>query len=277
MPPDIDLTRGGYGGDIVEEMFKPFTAQYMDYWWHFREVLRPGQERGNPHWHRIDGNSLTDDDWKPLIALSMTNYAVYTGLAEALGFFEQMRNELYRTTFTGWRVFEVRRAWKAMYSSLYSSFTALSNVICMVVGKKPIFKNAAGNRNYDPGDAKGVVQTIPAILTPFGDCQQRLEIRNQLDHYWLIWHGIEQGQFFIDRNFSQKAHLVIDPANDAQVDLDAYKKAQDDLINCASNFNLIYKEMAITGGYLDAYFAHNGWYVEYSDYGKPHNQMRPKP
>lgn len=125
----------------------------------------------------------------------MTNYAVYTGLVEAVGFYEQLRNELYRTTFASWRVFEVRRAWKAMYSSLYSSFTALSNVICMVVGKKPIFKNTAGNRNYDPGDAKGVVQAIPAILTPFGDCQQRLEIRNQLDHYWLIWHSIEQGPF----------------------------------------------------------------------------------
>lgn len=277
MPPDIDLAKGGYGGDIVEEMFKPFTAQYMDYWWHFREVLRPGQEKKNPHWHRVDNNPLTDDDWKPLIALSMTNYAVYTGIAEALGFFEQMMTELRRTTFDGWRLFEVRRSWKAMYSSLYSSFTALSNIICMVVGKKPVFKNASGSRNYDPGDAKGIVETIPIILDPFEACQQRLEIRNQLDHYWLIWHHIAQGQFLIDRNFTRKTHLVLDPHKDAQVDLDAYQKARDDLIGCASDFNLIYKEMAVEGGYLDAYFKYNGWYVEYSDYGPPHNHKRPQP
>jgi len=278
MPPDIDLTRGGYGGDDIEEGFKWFTGEHMEYWWHFREVLRPEQQKSDKkHWHRLDGHSLTDDDWKTLIALSMTNYAVYTGISEALAFFEQMSNELYRTTFNASRVFEVRRAWKAMYSSLYGSFTALSNVICMVVGKKTVFKNAAGNRNYDPGDAKEVVQAIPAILKPFGDCQQRLEIRNQLDHYWLIWHGIEQGQFFIDRNFSQKAHLVIDPANDAQVDLDAYEKARYDLTSCASKFNLIYKEMAITGGSLDAYFTHNGWYIDYSEFGEPHNGKRPSP
>jgi hypothetical protein len=245
-------------------------------------VLRSGQKKGHPYWLRCDGNSLTDNDWEQLIALSMTNYAVYTGLAEAVSFREQMRNELDRTTFDGWRVFEVRRAWKAMYSSLYSSFTALSNVICIVVGKQPVFKsknvkNSNSKRNYDPGDAKSAVQTIPAVLTPFEDCQNRLEIRNQLDHYWLIWHCIEQGQFVIDRNFTRKAHLVIDPAKEAHVDLDAFAKATEDLFTCASNFNRIYKEMAISGGYLDAYLDHHGWYVDYSDFGKPHNGKRPVP
>ena len=277
MTTDIDLTKGGYGGDVVEEMFKPFTAQYMEYYWHFREVLIPKQQKGDTQWRRLDGKPLTDDDWKPLIALSMTNYAVYTGMAEALGFYEQMTDELHRTTFEGWRVFEVRRAWKAMYSSLYSSFTALSNVICMVVGRKPVFKNVSGTRNYDPGDANEILKPFPAMLAPFQDSQQRLEIRNQLDHYWLIWHKIVQGQFLIDSNFTQKAHLVIDPKKDAKVDLDAYQKAHDDLLACATNFNLIYKELAITDGHLDTYIEHNKWRIDYSDYGTPHDHERPLP
>ena len=278
MPPDIDLTRGGYGGDDIEEGFKWFTGEHMEYWWHFREVLRPEQQKSDKkHWHRLDGHSLTDDDWKTLIALSMTNYAVYTGISEALAFFEQMSNELYRTTFNASRVFEVRRAWKAMYSSLYGSFTALSNVICMVIGKKTVFKNGLSNRNYDPGDAKSILKAMPSILTPFQDCQHRLEIRNQLDHYWIIWHNIGQGQFYIDGNFTRKAHLVIDPDKEVKINVDAFKKAHDDLMSCAINFNLIYKEMAVTDGYLDRYFEHNKLYVEYSDYGLPHNMKRPQP
>jgi hypothetical protein len=274
---DIDFSKGGYGGDDIEEMFKPFTTRYMEYWWHFREVLRPGQEQGNPHWSRMGGTPLSDEDWRELIGLSMTNYAVYTGMAEAVSFLEQMRFELIRTTHAAGRLFEVRRTWKAFYSSLYGSFTALSNVICMVIGQKKLFKNTSGTRNYDPGDAHSVLQGIPALETAFGNCLARLEIRNQLDHYWIIWHGVAQGRFVIDRNFTRKAYLVIDPRNEAIVDLDALQKAADDLLGCAIDFNTLFEAMAVSGGYLDQYLAANKWHINYLDYGVPHNGKRPVP
>ena len=156
MNQTVDFTKGGYRADVVEETFRDFTVSYMPFWWHFREVLR-ASDRAASHWQQANGAVLPDNDQRELVALSLLNYAVYTGMAEALAFLEQMGFELARTTLPPWRLFEVRRFWKAMYSSLYTSFNALCNIVYVVVGQRPTVKQTAiGVWNYTPKDAVNI-------------------------------------------------------------------------------------------------------------------------
>ncbi len=92
MSGDVDFTRGGYGGDHFEESFKYFTAQHMEYWWQFREVLIASDRKKNVHCTYKNGDPLSDDDLREFIALSLTNYAVYVSITETLIFWNETRN-----------------------------------------------------------------------------------------------------------------------------------------------------------------------------------------
>jgi hypothetical protein len=276
MNPSIDFTRGGYKGDVVEETFKPFSASYMPFWWYFREVLR-ACDRASPHWKKSDGTDLSDDEQRELVALSLLNYAVYMGIAEAVASFEQMKGQLSRTMLPGWRLFEVRRLWKAMYSSLYTSFNALCNIICVVVGQKPPVKKKRGRAwNYTPTDALKLVNDrgIKELAEPLGRCKDGLEIRDHLDHYWTIWHNIIQGQFLLDENF-KKGYVPLHPKTEVSLHLDAQKLAHKHIVESAKDFNLIYRELSVEDGFLDQYLSAKGWRIDYSDY-PPHNGQRPR-
>jgi len=276
MNAGIDFTKGGYKGDPLEEAFKPFSASYMPYWWYFREVLRASHS-ASPHWKKSDDTPLSDDEQRELIALSLLNYAVYTGMAEAIASFEQMGSELSRTMPSDWRVIEVRRLWKAMYSSLYTSFNALCNIVCVVVGQKPPVTKKQGQAwNYSPKKARNIVdgRGIKELTELIDQCLKRLEIRNHLDHYWTIWHSIAQGQFLLDENF-EKGYVPVHPEAEVSPKVDAYKLAYKHIIESAKDFNLIYRELSAEDGFLDQYLSAKGWKIDYSDYGPPHNGQRP--
>ncbi len=200
-------------------------------------------------------------------------------MADALAFFQQMQFELSRITLPGSRVFEVRRNWKAMYSSLNSSFNALANIICVVVGQKsPFGKDPAKPWNYTPKDALNLTQGrgLKQLAEAISRCIKRMEIRDHLDHYWVIWHAINQGQFLLDDKF-QKGYVPIHPESEVSPRIDALKRAADDINGLAQDFNSIYQELATDRGFLDKYLAAKGWRIDYSDYGSPHNGKRPQP
>jgi len=282
MPPDIDLTRGGYGGDIVEKMFKPFTAQYMDYWWHFREVLRTSDRKSTAHWRMKDGSAMSDGDHRKLIAVSQLNYAVYTGIAEALSFYDDLR-----LNAANGNIFYTRRAWKSLYSSLYGSFNAFCNLVYVVVfNESPFGTDPAKPWNQTPTTLLKRADKDPqiTIANVIKACQSRLSIRDHLDHWWAIWTGFIQDSqtgrldFKLDHNF-KKGYILLEA--ELEVDwskaFDAVQRAIGDIKGCADGFNSIYKEMARTGGALDKYLTDNGWYIDYSDFGYPHNGERPSP
>lgn len=282
MARDIDLTRGGYGGDVIEEDFKWFTSQHMEYWWHFREVLRAADRKSTARWKMIDGSLLPDDDHRTLIAVSLLNYAVYTGMAEAMSFFDDLRLNVSHGNLP-----YTRRAWKGLYSSLYGSFNAFCNLVFVVVfNKSPFGVDPVNPWNQTPTTVLKQVEkdqktTIADVIRA---CQSRLIIRDHLDHWWAIWTGFIQDKqtgrigFKLDHNF-KKGYILLEA--EQEVDwakaIDAVQRAIDDIAGCADDFNRIYKEMAVMDGYLDNYLINNGWCIDYSDFGEPHNRKRPRP
>jgi hypothetical protein len=278
MNANVDLAKGGYQGDPIEEMFKTFTSSHLSFWWHFREVLR-ASHAASPNWKRSDSTALLDGEQRELIALSLLNYAVYTGIGEAIAFFDQMQNELNSAIPANKRIFEVRRLWKARYSSLYSSFNALCNIVCIVVGQKSPFGNDPRRVwNHTPKNACDLVngRDFKALSDPVARCRGRLEIRDHLDHYWVIWHSISQGRFLFDDNFT-KGYVPIHPATEVSITIDARKRAHDDVEDTSDDFNLIYRELVVTGGFFDKYLQAKDWKIDYLDYGPPHNGQRPLP
>jgi hypothetical protein len=274
----IDFSKGGYQGDVVEETYKRFTATNMPFWWHFREVLKVNQEV-SASWKKLDDSALSDDEQRELIALSLLNYAVYTGIAESIASFEQMKCSLAQNMPHAWRVFEVRRPWKAMYSSLYSALNALSNITCVVVGQKSAFGERPGIVwNFTPKNALDLVngKGLNKIAEPLDRCRKRLEIRDHLDHYWVIWVAMEQGKFMMDGDF-EKGRVPLRPGTEIKFTIDAQRLAHDHLVESAKDFNLVYQELAMAGGFLDQYLNAKGWKVDYSTYGPPHNGQRPRP
>jgi len=282
MPPDIDLTRGGYGGDDIEEGFKWFTGEHMEYWWHFREVLRATDRKSTAHWRMIKGLVMSDDDHRKLIAVSQLNYAVYTGIAEALSFYDDLR-----LNAANGNIFYTRRAWKSLYSSLYGSFNAFCNLVYVIVfNKSPFGDKPTEPWNQTPGMviAQAKKCNKASIVDVIERCQDRLQIRNHLDHWWTIWTGfIQDGQtgkldFKLDHNF-KKGYILLEA--ELEVDwskaFDAVQRALDEITGCADDFNSIYKEMARTGGALDKYLTDNAWEIDYSEFGEPHNGKRPSP
>ncbi|MBZ0298690.1 MAG: hypothetical protein K8J31_03070 [Anaerolineae bacterium] len=282
MVRDIDLTRGGYGGDVIEEDFKWFTSQHMEYWWHFREVLYAADRKSTARWKMIDGSLMSDDDHRTLIAVSLLNYAVYTGMAEAMSFFDDLRLNVSQGN-----LLYTRRAWKGLYSSLYGSFNAFCNLFFVVVfNESPFGADPVNPWNQTPTTVlKRVVKdqktTVADVIKA---CQSRLIIRDHLDHWWAIWTGFIQDKqtgrigFRLDHNF-KKGYILLEAEQEVDWNkaIDAVQRAIDDITGCADDFNRIYKEMAVTGGYLDTYLIDNGWEIDYSDYGSPHNRQRPTP
>lgn len=274
----IDFSKGGYQGDVIEEAFKDFTTIQIPYWWHFREVLR-SSDRDSPYWQRNDGQPLAQEDKKALIVLSQLNYSVYVEIASALSFLEQTKQALILSLPSQQRIFEVRKLWKATYSCLYASFNALSNIIYILIKPAPPFKIRGGKLwNYTPLEALGLVngRGLNSLHKVLGQCNDRLEIRNQLDHYWTIWQYISQGQFLIDENF-KKGYVPLDPFAEVSIKTDAITLTNEHITENVADYNLIYQELSVSGGYLDHYLSTNGWKIEYTDYGPPHNGQRPLP
>jgi len=274
MSGDIDFTQGGYNGGDDENFFKWFTIPHMEYWWYFREVLWASQFVA-PYWQRVDGTMLSDEEQKELIAISMLNYAVQTGLVEALVSFDQMQAELHRIV-SPTRILEVRRLWKATYSSLYTGFNSLCNIVYVLVEQTSVWKKNTPNfvMNYTPNDAiKSVDGKHPNLIEPLRRCNSRLEIRSHLDHYWTIWVNIQHGVFMMDENF-KKGYLAIRP-EDVSTKVDALQRTYEDIIEIAKDCNLVYRELAVLGGFLDQYLAAKGWLVDYTNY-QPHGGQRPR-
>jgi hypothetical protein len=270
----IDFSKGGYQGDGIEELFKEFTAREMPYWWHFREVLR-ASHLPNPHWVRKDtGEPLYAEDASDLVSISLMMYHVYTCLAEAISFFEQLNFELNRTSPHLTRFFEVKKNWKAAYSSLYSSYIAYCNLLVVVVGKKPLQKNG---RNYHAGDTKDLFEKREDLQNILDSCKPHLVIRHHLDHFWLIWMSVWKGKFSIDGDFSKGYVRTSLPPPDFKNWIDGQARLKEDILEIANNFNLLFLELSKGGGYLDQYLASNDWQIDYSDYGPPHYRQRPNP
>jgi hypothetical protein len=272
MMGDIDFSKGGYQGGFDEELFKFFTQSYMEYWWFFREVLR-ASDRVAQYWKYSSGKLLRDDDQKELVGLSLQNYAVHTGIAEALTYFDEMVSELNRI-LSPMRRFEVRRLWKATYSSLYTSFNALCNIVYVLGNQVSVFGKKKGKIwNYTPAEVLDFTRksNLVNIYTALENVKQSLVIRDHLDHYWTIWVSIDQGQFLMDSNFTAKGHLLLYPEKELQASEDALNRAHKDIIEIASQYNIVYRELCIPGtGLLDNYLQHKNWIIDYSNY-QPHN------
>ncbi len=277
MPNVVDFSRGGYKGDVVEETFKYFSAHRFPFWWHFREVLRASQQIA-PYWKNVNDSNLSDDDQRQLIALSLLHYSVYTGFTEATTFFQQMTFELQRVLVFSWRVFEIRRYWKATYSSLYSSFNALCNILSVIIGNKSPFGKMPGKVwNYTPSSTIKLLTDsgINDIADILKKCKERLEIRDHLDHYWVIWTAVERGGFYMDKNF-EKGTVPLTPPTKNDFTVDALKQTETHLLDFAKDFNAIYERLAISNGYLDRYLLSKGWKIDYTGY-QPHGGKRPLP
>lgn len=280
----VDLTKGGYGGDWLEEANKDFTTPHMPFWWHFREVLRTSDQY-NSKWIRTDGTNLSDDEQRELVALSLLNYAVHTSLIEARTFVAEMNNTLGTPLPDEKRIFEVRKQWKAFYSSLYTSFNALCNIVSVLVEQSSATRTKVDKKsgssypwNYTPSETLRLAKdkNLHALELPLVRCNDRLEIRSHLDHYWLIWADIDHNVFHMDEKF-QKGYVPLRPDCEVETTVDGLRRTVDDLHGCADDFGLVYYELSVSGGFLDDYLSSKGWKVDYSDYGPPHNGQRPQP
>lgn len=273
----IDFSKGGYQGDTVEEMFKGFTEIHMPYYWYFREVLR-ASDRRKEHWQKITGGLLTEEETNDLVAISMIMYHVYTCLGEAISFTQTLEYELNKFTFNPTRHFEVKKNWKAAYSSLYTSVTSISNLVLIVEGQKLLYEYYPDGtpKNYSPGNAVTFFKSRNKLFSDIiKNCQDRLEIRNHLDHYWTIWTGIGQGVFKFDKDFS-KGYVVTRPPTGGQSGIDARSKLNEDIVNTAKDLDTLFLELSRPGGSLDKYLNTKGIVIHYSDYGVPHNGQRPR-
>jgi hypothetical protein len=274
----IDFSKGGYQGNFIEETFKGFTANYMPHYWYFREVLR-SSHLPSVHWKKVTGESLApeDEEAKDLVAISMIMYHVYTCLAEAISFYQALEYEIGKFNSNGTREFEVKRNWKAAYSSLYTSVTSISNLLLIVEGKKLLYEYYPDGtpKNYSPGNAITFFKSRNKLFSDIiKNCQDRLEIRNHLDHYWTIWTSIGQGVFLFDKDFS-KGYVVTSPPADGQYGIDARSKLNEDIVNTAKDLDTLFLELSRPGGSLDMYLNTKDTVIDYSDYGAPHHGERP--
>jgi hypothetical protein len=272
----IDFSKGGYQGDDVEQMFKGFTTIHLSHYWYFREVLRASDSQSE-HWQKITGGPLTEEETKNLVAISMIMYHVYTCLGEAISFAQALDYELAQYNLNATRHFEVKKNWKAAYSSLYTSLNAMSNLLMIVAGENPVLKSKPGKipKNYTPQDPIDFFrQSTPTLSATISSCRDRLEIRSHLDHYWTIWTGIGQGVFRLDKDFS-KGYVVTSPPADGQYGIDARSKLNEDIVNTAKDLDTLFLELSRPGGSLDKYLNTKDTVIDYSDYGAPHHGERP--
>ncbi|VTR91558.1 unnamed protein product [Gemmata massiliana] len=280
MHTPVDLTRGGYKGDTTEEAFKSDTSKALSYWWHFREVLRASHTR-NPNWVRLDGTPLDDEGQQKLVALSLLNYAAYTGFAGAIAARDGLVSMLNGPRESHLRLpFELRRRWKEAYGSLYSSFAALLNLVCILSEpSQPLIKgDKVTTYNFDDRVKNSLTTKgggLARARIALEQVHACLEIRTQLDHYWLIWTELRPEGLFMDGSFGKKGHIPLDGPSSCNVNVVA--RLSQDINATAGNFDSVYRELAVTDGYLDQLFTKNNWQVRYDDYGLPHNGARPRP
>ncbi len=270
----IDFSKGGYKGDEIEEMFEEFTKQHMPHYWYFREVLRANVQQSD-WWKKKSGVPLTEEESKELIIISFLMYHIYTCLGESINFDQMIEDALLKSINNGTRIFEVKKNWKAAYSSLYTSLNAMANLSLILAGNKPIF-DPSKNRpwNYTPNQAIEIFNKLSLNIfsNPIKYCLNRLEIRNHLDHFWTIWIKIDWGEFKFDRDFT-KGHA---PISQPQSWIDAKSKLSEDIINTAKDLDSLFFELSRPNGSLDNYLDNKSIFIDYSDYGVPHNGQRPQ-
>ena len=96
---------------------------------------------------------MPDADQRELVGLGLEHYHLYTASGEALTYHEELKNVISRNEFSAKKTFDVRRMWKAVYSSLYTSFTAMSIVVNYVAFQRSFFKKTTPHvMNWMPGN-----------------------------------------------------------------------------------------------------------------------------
>jgi hypothetical protein len=270
----VDLTRGGYQGDEVEEEFKFFTSQKLSYWWHFREVLRSSDTRSD-RWSRRDGTSLSDVEQREFLMLSLLNHAVYTSFAEAI---VSGRHLAVQAADSSPTIFHIRRHWKAAYSSLYTSFVPLCNLVAFLATSETPYTASGKVNNLSWGQTKdALTKASPPLgifIDPLTRVHKRLELRSHLDHYWLIWLVCRPDGVFMDRDF-EKGHLPLD--RPTEYGDNVVERLMEDIELTAADYDLVYQQLAVSEGTFDRFLERRGWRVRYEDYGTPHNGSRPAP
>jgi hypothetical protein len=241
-------------------------------------VLR-ASDRRKEHWQKITGGPVTEEEAKDLIAISMIMYHIYTCLGEAISFTQTLEYELNKFSFNPTRQFEVKKNWKAAYSSIYTSLNAMCNLSMVIAGNQSVFKreNGVDVWNYTPKDVIKDLNKKSFYLfsSTIQNCLNRLEIRNHLDHYWTIWTEIRQGAFKFDKDFS-KGYVVTSPPTEGKSGIDGRIRLNEDIINTAKDFDTLFLELSRLGGSLDKYLNTKGIIIDYSDYGAPHDGQRPR-
>ncbi|MEO1286160.1 MAG: hypothetical protein AAFV93_00220 [Chloroflexota bacterium] len=266
---DIDFSKGGYGGDVVETLFEDYTKTHLEYWWYFREVLR-GSDRKSDYWRYVSNNrTLNNEEQKQLIAISLMNYAVVESISEAI----YCINELQQLPNNELQFFNSRRIWKASYSSLNRGYNAIGNIVYVLLTKKPVLNT--NNRNYSPQNAinKAESSNRNLYVSNLKKIKKVIQLRNHLDHYWIVWMGMRNNRLIFDKEF-KKGKIVVEPSN--LTFTDAIKRLDSDLYVVMNSLNEIYRELSKVDGLLDEYLFAKGWYIDYADFGKPHNGKRPQ-
>lgn len=256
-----------YRGDEVEERFASYTKSRMPCWWEFRERLR-ASDRASNHWRTAaDVTEVADDTVQTeLVALSLLHYGVYKGIAEALHHLEALNDALCDSDAESQtRRFTVLLCWKAMNSSLYTSFESARQLVGELF-TRPGAKKARGSKIGEHRWKNTKSKLPPTLIDQFEKMNRALETRHQLDHRWPIWCQIDDGKFLIDRDHSA-SHVVLRP----EVELGENPEAMQDGVafserlidSTADGLNVVYE--ALLTGALDSYLSAVGCVVTAGD------------
>lgn len=271
----LDLQKGFYHGDVIEESFKHFTFSCMPHWWHFREIIYATPKESD-HWKKDDGSRLPDDEQRNLVSLSLAHYAVYTGIAESVSFVKQVEHQLRQPQPD---VFEIRKAFKAAFSSLYSGFNAHSNVVYNVMS--PLVAGHVSKWGALPSTVIKFLEKngFNSLARNLKRCNNSLEMRHHLDHYWTLWIRIEasssgQGLLLLDKEF-EKGYA---PLREKRIhpETNGINYAYKHIITIANLFNSNYKFLSVRKGYFEKFLIARHIKVDYSGLGY-YKGKRPKP
>jgi len=241
---DVEITSIFTGG-LDEEIFKKFTANNLLHWWHFRALLRANL-KSQDYWQDSERNRLPDSEQAELIALSLMNYHVHSGIFEASIFQNELELELAKLmNLDTLKMINLRRFWKAAYSSLYTSYNAVCNIIYVLVTGESVFgknKNRENPWNYTPSKTKNLLERYDhnVLYKLVFDSEQYIEIRNHLDHFWTIWTGFKGERFVMDDNF-RKGRIIVDPDKELSATIDVTYKLQQDIFGLVKNLDAIYE------------------------------------
>ncbi|MCA0456968.1 MAG: hypothetical protein LCI00_23555 [Chloroflexi bacterium] len=268
----IDFSKGGYKGGEDEEYFKWFTIPEMPYYWYFREILR-ASDKPSDNWQYQDGTKLSEEHQKELIALSLLNYAVHTGIAESLLFFDEILLEVNKEV-TQNRIMNTRRYWKAAYSSLYTSYNSICNILYVILNCGSFFfKSKSGDVvTYGLNKIKDSKNAPPQIIDTLKRCNSYLKIRSQMDHYWTIPLDIQRNKFVMFSPFV-KGDIVLNMSPSSSNGIDGREQLEKDIHGIAKELNSIYEQITTGNNYFDKYLGRKDWKIDYSNfqphYGRP--------